>query len=177
MEPGELRTTGNELDFAIQGGGFFQVQKPDGQTGYTRDGEFHKSSQGQLVTKQGFPVIGQGGTIQLDQNNAAIEISPGGVVTQGTTQRGQLKVVDFNDSKLLTPSGGGVYVARAQGLTPTDKPDSLVRQGFLEEGNTNTSREMADLITVMRSSEANLKIIQMQDERMGKTISELGSPN
>ena len=76
--PGQLKPTGSNLDMAIEGPGFFSVKLPNGSTGYTRDGEFQLNTQGQLTTKQGYPVVSDGGSLTFDPNNTApINVSPG----------------------------------------------------------------------------------------------------
>ncbi len=174
---GESRYTGNVTDVALQGNGFFEVQMTNGSLGYTRDGEFSMNGAGQLAGKGGNVIMGQGGPIQLDRNSAdPITISSDGTVSQGTVTRGQLKVMKFDKPEMLNQASGGVFIPNAEaGLGTVDKPN--VRQFYLEAANTSTVKEMANMITVMRSSEANQRVIQMQDERMGKAISELGNPN
>lgn len=175
---GELKPTGVSTNLALEGAGFFEVQLPNGSHAYTRDGEFQLNAQGQLVTKQGFPVLGEGGPIQFDPNNGAqITISPTGEVSQGSDQKGTLKLANFNNPQLLTSVGGGLFEARDGSLIPSTDTKATVRQGFIEQGNTMPTTEMANLITAMRSFEANQRVVQMQDERMGKMISELGNPN
>src|SRR5882724_3427450 len=84
FQPGELKPTGNNMDFAIEGPGFITVQMPDGSKAYTRDGEFKLNSQGQLITKQGYRVLSDTGNLQFDPNNPApITVSGDGEVTQG----------------------------------------------------------------------------------------------
>jgi flagellar basal-body rod protein FlgG len=176
---GEVRRTDVNTDFAIEGNGFFEVQLPNGGTAYTRDGEFKTNAQGQLVTKQGYLVMGQGGPIQLDRNisSTGITVAPDGTISQGSEGRGKLNIVTFNDLNLLTPTGGGFFLAKDPALQPTDENIGIVRQGFLEGSNTSAVAEMANLISVMRAYEANQRVVQMQDERMGRAISELGNPN
>ena len=174
---GEIKRTDGNTDFAIDGAGFFEIQLPGGGTGYTRDGEFKVNAQGELVTKQGHLVLGEGGSIQLDRNGSvAINVAPDGTISQGGQTRGKLSVVNFNDPNLLTPAGAGTYLARDPGLQTTESK-ATVRQGFLEGANTSTVLEMANMINVMRAYEANQRVIQLQDERMGRAISELGNPN
>ncbi len=173
---GELRASTKPTDMAIQGPGFFEVQRPDGSLGYTRDGEFAISSNGELVTKSGFPVQGQGGPISLDRNNPnPITVTEQGDVVQGSDVRGRLKIMDFDNPALLAQIGGGLFSAAQAGIQGTPATNSTVRSGYIEGANTSSMREMTDLIAVMRSSEANQRIIQVQDERMGKVISELGT--
>ena len=175
---GEVRRTDGNTDFALEGPGFFEVQMANGGTAYTRDGEFKVNAQGQMVTKQGYVVMGEGGPIQLDRNNSVgITVALDGTVSQGSEVRGRLNVVSFNDPNLLTPTGGGFFLAKNPALQQDDTAQNSVRQGFLEGANTSAVNEMANLITVMRAYEANQRVVQMQDERMGRAISELGSPN
>lgn len=171
---GEMRYTGVKTDTAIDGPGFFEVQLPGGGTGYTRDGEFHVDGQGQLVTKSGLPVAGGSGTIQLDPNDPnPISIAPNGDISQGGARKGRLKVVEFNTPQLLTPMGGGTFGAFDPKLQPGDSTRASIRQGFLEAANTSSVAEMANMITAMRHFESNQRLVQLQDERMGKAISEL----
>jgi flagellar basal body rod protein FlgG len=174
--PAGLRSTGVDTDVAIDGAGFFAVQLPSGDVGYTRDGEFHRSPSGQLVTKNGYAVLGDGGPIQLDPGNPRLTISNTGEITQGTDPHGKIRIVAFNDPSKLTPTGGGYFTAQAPGLKSAEVPNISVRQGFLELANTNSVTEMTQLISSLRMFEMNQRVAQSQDERMGRTISEL-SPN
>jgi flagellar basal-body rod protein FlgG len=176
FSPGELRATGGITDIALEGRGFFQVQMPGGNTAFTRDGEFHLSAQGQLVTKEGYTVLGENGPIQFDRKNPApVSISPKGDVSQGTESVGKLKVVDFDNTKSLSPLSAGYFHTTNPDDLPKDVTDASIRQGFLENANTTSVMEMVNLMGAMRSFEANQRSIQMQDERIGRAISELGS--
>lgn len=175
---GQVRPTGVATDVAIEGDAFFEVQLPSGETAYTRDGEFHVNAQGQLVTKQGYAVLSDSGPIQLDLNNPApISISADGTVSQGADTKGKLKLTAFNDPRLLTPAGTGHFIATDINLVPAAATTASVRQGYLESSNASPVAEMAHLIAAMRQYEANSRVIQSQDERMGRAISELGNPN
>lgn len=175
---GEMRPTGAPTDVAIEGRGFFNVQLPNGTTAYTRDGEFHINASGQLVTKQGFLVLGDAGPIQLDTNlGGQVTIGPNGEVSQGAEARGKLKVVDFAQPQLLTQQQGGLFTVEDPTLLPLEVPQTTLRQGFLESSNVSSVLEMANLIGVMRGFEANQRTMQIHNERMGRTISELGTPN
>jgi flagellar basal-body rod protein FlgG len=178
FQPGELRATGNPMDFALEGPGFFEVQLPNGNRAYTRDGEFHMSAQGQLVTKQGYTVMGEAGPLQFDPNNGSeITVSASGDVTQGGEIRGRIRVVEFSNPATLTNAGDGYLLADKPNVQPGPASASFLRQGFVEAANTSPTAEMASLITAMRMFEANQRVLQMQDERMGRVISELGNPS
>jgi flagellar basal-body rod protein FlgG len=175
--PGQMRFTGENTDVAIDGKAFFEVQLPDGKLGYTRDGGFQFNAQGQLVTKEGFPVLGENGPIQLDPNSGSLlnslSISAYGDVAQDTESRGKLRIVEFNEPNLLTPATGGIYLAQHPTLFEVNSPTSTVRQRWLEAGNASPMTEMATLMTTMRSFEANQRALQLQDERLGRLISDL----
>jgi len=176
--PGEMKMTGVNTDVAIEGAGFFGVQLASGATGYTRDGEFQVNAQGQLATKQGYLVLGESGPIQLDKGNSSpMAISPTGEISQGEDIKGKLKIVTFDQPQLLTSINGGCFIANHPNLVPNEVQQPSLRQGYLEGSNTSSVSEMVNLITAMRTFEANQRIIQMQDQRMGQAISELGNPS
>lgn len=176
---GELQPTGSNTDVAIEGAGFFEIQLPSGDSAYTRDGGFRISANGQLVNKQGFPLLGEAGPIQFDRSSGIlpISISPTGEVSQGAEVRGKLKVVEFENPQKLTQIGGGLYSPGQYNQLPTLTKTSSVRQGFLEASNVSPVKEMASLISTMRAFEASQRVMQLHDERMGRAISELGNPN
>ena len=175
--PGEFKATGNPLDFALEGKGFFEIQLPNGEHAFSRDGEFHLNAQGQLVTKQGYSVVGDGAALQVDQSKGgALSISANGEISQGGEIKGRLKLAEFANPKLLTPIGSGMFRADNPKLVTSTTPTTQVRQGFIEASNISTTAQMAGLITAMRGFEANQKVIQMQDDRLGRTITELGTP-
>jgi len=178
FQPGELRATGGATDLALEGPGFFEVQLPNGNSAYTRDGELHVSAQGQLVTKQGYSVLSDSGPLQFDPNNGgAITISADGHVSQGGDVKGTLRLTEFKDPHALTSINDGFFLADKPEAQPETAVGTQVRQGFLEASNTSPTAEMASLITSMRMFEASQKVLQMQDERMGKVITEVGNPS
>jgi len=174
---GDLQPTGNKNDVAIEGKGFFSVQLPNGPTVLTRDGEFQISAKGQLVTKEGYAVLGDSGPINLDLGNPApMSIAPTGEVSQGADLKGKLKISEFAKPELLTQISGAYFAANNPNLK-SQPGASTLRQGYLEGSNTSVVREMANMMTAMRSFEANQHVIQIQDDRLGKTISDLGNPS
>jgi flagellar basal body rod protein FlgG len=173
---GGLKATGVPTDVAIDGKAFFSVQLPGGTTGYTRDGEFEVNSQGQLSTKEGYPVLGQSGPIQLNPRDPSpISISSSGDVSQGASAKGKLALAEFSNPQLLTQVNSSYFAAQNPGLQ-SQATTSTVRQGYLEGSNSSTVLEMAGLMTAMRGFEANQHVIQIQDDRLGKTIADLGNP-
>ncbi len=176
FEPGEYRHTGNNTDVAIDGPGFFEVQMPDGQSAYTRDGQFGLNSTGQLVSKDGHLVMSEGGPIQVDLSNPEpLQFSKTGEVSQGAVTKGKLKVVDFNNPQLLE-RGGGYFFAGAPGLEVQPVSAVAIRPESIEAANTSPMTEMTALLTSMRMFETNSRLMQMQDQHMEKTVRDL-SPN
>jgi flagellar basal body rod protein FlgG len=171
---GELNKTGNNLDFAIQGKGFFQVRSPSGEMAYTRNGEFHLNSSGGLTTKEGYPVMGANGPLSLEGGSGPVTINADGVIQQGAQPVGKLAVYDASDPQKLVKLNGGLYGADpaaplSRMATPT------VVSGSLESSNVAPIREMVNLITVSRAYEANQKVIQTDDDNTDKAIQALGN--
>ena len=175
FQQGDLRATGNQMDFAVEGPGFFTVQAQDGNKYYTRDGEFQLDSKGQLVDKRGYAVLSTKGAIQFNPNNdGPITISASGDVSQGDQVKGTLALVEFKDPQKLTPTGTATFEADPTTSPTTPATKTQVRQGFVEGANTSPTTEMVSMITAMRLFESNQKVLQMQSDRMSKAITELG---
>jgi flagellar basal body rod protein FlgG len=175
FQPGEIHASSSPMDFALEGPGYFNVQMPGGQMAYTRGGSFELNSKGQLVTNQGYPVMSEGGTIQLNPNSSdPLTVSATGEVSQGQVHMGKFKLTEFSNPQYLTTIGAGSFEADNPDAGPTSAIGTRVRQGFLEEANTSPTTEMSGLVTAMRMFEANQKVMQMQSDRMSRTISELG---
>jgi flagellar basal-body rod protein FlgF len=173
--PGDMQYTGDNNNVGIEGKGFFQVKLPNGAKALTRDGEFQVNSKGQLVTKEGYTVLSSGAPVQLDTSNKGpLSISANGDVSQGSDVQGSLNLVDVNKPELLTQISGAYFLANNSAIKTQPATGSL-RQGYLEGANTTSVGEMANMMTAMRTFEANQHVIQIQDDRMGKAISELAS--
>ena len=181
FSPGELKYTGNGTDVAIEGNGFFEVRLPNGTTGLTRDGEFQVNARGQLVTKESCLVLGvnsQGVRVPIQLNadhSGPLSISSTGNVNQGTQPIGRLVVTEVDKPHLLTQISGGYFLAENAKLVQRPSQANL-REGYLEGSNSSTLSQMASLMTAMRGFEANQHVIQIQDDRLNRTISELGNP-
>lgn len=174
---GQMNPTGAATDFAIDGPGFFQVLLPNkAGSAYTRNGSFQVNAKGELVTQQGYPVANDSGTpVQLDPTSSApITVSATGDVSQGGEIKGRIHLAEFQDVHQLETIGGGYFLANNPAAKPGPAKSSQLRQGYLEGGNASPTVEMASLLTAMRMFEANQKVVQFQDERMGRVITDLG---
>ncbi len=175
FQPGELHVSSNPMDFALEGPGFFTIQLPNGHLAYTRGGEFELNAKDQLVTNQGYPVLSDSGPVQFNPNSSdPITISTSGEISQGQENKGKLKLVEFDNPNLLTMIGAQDFQSNSPAAQPTPATSTKVRQGFLEAANTSPTTEMAGLVTAMRMFEANQKVMQMESDRMSRTITDLG---
>ena len=173
---GNLQQSGNKLDVAIQGNGFFQVTMPDGTTNYTRDGAFQVDSQGRLVTATGLPVA-NGVTVPV--NATSIAIGADGVVTAQITGStapqsiGTIALANFLNPAGLEPKGQNLYAEStasgqpASGTPGANGPGSLM-QGFVETSNVNVVQELVTMIQTQRAYEMNSKAIQTSDQMLQK---------
>jgi flagellar basal body rod protein FlgG len=177
FQTGDMQYTGNNNDVGIEGKSFFEVQMPNGVKVLTRDGEFQVTAKGKLVTKEGYSVMNQEGLpIQLDPNNHdPLAISEAANLSQGADPKGKLKLTDVDHPEMLTQISGAYFLANNPKLHELAGTGSL-RQGYLETSNTSVVGEMANMMTAMRGFEANQHVIQIQDDRLGKVISDLGNP-
>ena len=169
---GQLTNSGEKLDIAIQGDGFFEVQRPDGTIGYTRAGSFKLSAQGQVVTVDGLPVLS--GFQPIPPGTSSISVSEDGQVTIGTPNGNQtfsLTVARFANPSGLRSLGGNLYAETAASGTPEmGKPGEQgfgrTIQGYIEASNVNIVEEMVNLIVAQRAYEINSKSIQTSDEML-----------
>jgi len=164
---GALQKTGNDLDLAIQGSGYFVVQTADGSM-YTRNGSFQVSAKGQLVTAAGDPVMGDKGVIAMPPGS--VSISPDGTISSNGAVAGKLKLVSFPAGTTLTSAGESYYSAPPK--TETAATDSSVKQGMLESSNVNPVTSMVELITAQRSAEMMQRELSMYSSEMDKTATQ-----
>jgi flagellar basal-body rod protein FlgG len=173
---GALQQSGNKLDVAIQGNGFFQVTMPDGTTNYTRDGSFQVDSQGRLVTATGLP-IANGVTVPANAISVAIA-SDGSVTAQipGTPNPqtiGTIALASFINPAGLDPRGQNLFAeSPASGQpntgTPGDNGLGSLMQGYVETSNVNVVQELVTMIQTQRAYEMNSKAIQTSDQMLQK---------
>lgn len=171
---GETQPTRRELDVALQGEGFFEVQMPDGTKAYTRAGELRVRPDRTLVTASDAEILSTGGNpIQLLPQGGKVTINQDGSIVQGDATIGRLAVTQFADTSKLIPLSAGVFMAGAgAGASAAEEPEVL--QGYLEASNVTPLREMVDLVQIARAYEANQKLIQSRDESMKQTLEKLG---
>ncbi len=179
---GQLTQTGNDLDLALVGRGWFQVKDAQGNTLYTRAGAFNTDQNGQLVTADGYAVEP---SITIPQNTSKITISRSGQVFaqvgNSTTQTsvGQLTIANFANEAGLEPLGDNLFrQTDASGspvvANPNDPGFANIQQGYLESSNVDPVKEITDLISAQRAYEMNSKVIQAADEMSSVVSKSLG---
>ena len=173
MTQGDFNQTGNVLDVAIQGQGFFQVTRPDGTLAYTRSGNFHLTNQGQIVTAEGDPILP---AITIPSNATAVTISAYGVVTAtipGQTNAAQLGVMQlatFANPGGLNSIGGNLFTQTfSSGNAITEAPGGTaglgtLEQGYLEGSNVDVVSEFVQMILAQRAYESNSKVVHVADD-------------
>jgi flagellar basal-body rod protein FlgG len=190
---GALKETQSDFDLALDGKGFFTVQTPWGER-YTRNGSFHLGKEGYLETKEGYPLLGEKGPIQVKANNFQIDktgrvwinaaytedpnimVSREGNTWEETTLLDTLKIVDFDIERYIEKQGSSLYRStdvsgEAQILEEGRRP--RVIQGFTEAANVDPVIEMVQMIEVNRAYEANQKVIQTEDSMLGTLINQV----
>jgi flagellar basal-body rod protein FlgG len=176
---GSVAETGNALDLAISGSGFFQVELPDGNIAYTRDGNFSRDANGMLVNNSGLPLAGQ---IEVPTDAVAVEIAQDGTVTAlmagDNTQVdiGHIELAKFANAGGLEALGDNLFAETdSSGLPFYGEPGSegfgVVRQGYLEQSNVDIVNEMVRLIEAQRAYETNSKMVQTAEDMMSVTNS------
>ncbi len=171
MSQGFTKRSGRDLDLAIQGQGFFEIETPDGIR-YTRNGTFMVDKDGSLVTSEGYGVLGGGGVIKLKGSNFVV--SADGDISDKDGSLGKLNIINFENPEMLVREGNyysapGEWVKEA----PTDEMTEVL-QGHLEVSNVNAVKAMTTMIECMRSYESQSKMIQTIDEITRKAIEEVG---
>ncbi|HYC72675.1 MAG TPA: flagellar basal-body rod protein FlgG [Opitutaceae bacterium] len=169
---GQLTSTGEKLDVAIQGDGFFEVQRADGTIAYTRDGSFKLNAQGQVVTVDGLPILS--GFQPVPPGTESITIAEDGNVTlqsSGGAQTFRLTLTRFANPAGLRSLGGNMYEETAASGTPEagnagEQGFGRTIQGYVETSNVNIVEEMVNLIIAQRAYEINSKSIQTSDEML-----------
>lgn len=167
---GSMEQTGNPLDLALEGEGFFTVQTPAG-TAYTRDGRFSMDAAGQLVTREGYPVLGGGSPIQLDPNQPDIGIARDGSISQAGAIVGTLDTVAFDTPGGLEKIGDNLWKGTGQAPRPVNS--LRVMQGMTESSNVNSIQEMSAMIEISRAYTSVSKMISDSNELRQTSIDKL----
>ena len=173
---GNLQQTSNDLDVAVQGEGFFQIQMPDGTAAYTRDGSFQRSNQGTLVTASGYPVQP---AITIPANAQSVTIGSDGTVTvtqpgsPTPVQIGTIQLATFINPAGLQSQGQNLYVESGSSGAPTAvQPGTngagVLNQGYVETSNVNVVEELVNMIQTQRAYEINSKAITTSDQMLQK---------
>ncbi|GJL93746.1 MAG: flagellar basal-body rod protein FlgG [Hyphococcus sp.] len=177
MTQGTIKSTGGDLDLAVEGKGFFEITLPSGESAYTRDGAFKRSAEGVVVNGEGFPLAGN---ITIPEGARSITINSEGEMfayfdgQAGGQQVGTINLVTFTNTKGLEPLGGNLYreTDASGGPLPGQAGQDgrgLMRQGYLEESNVDVVQQIAELIEAQRGYELNSKVISAADQMMGAT--------
>lgn len=174
MAEGAFRTTGNQLDFAISGDGFFKVQTPEGIR-YTRNGHFQLDNTGRLVTGAGHPVLGEGGApIFFDAEETEITVAGDGTISTVLGERGRLALAAFDNPRALTKTGNNL-LETAQ--PEREAEEAKLMQGALEDSNVQAIEQMTNMIEVMRSYTSAAKLVETASEMKRRAVQELGGRN
>jgi flagellar basal-body rod protein FlgG len=171
---GNLRNSNGPLDLAIQGDGFFQINLPSGEIGYTRTGSFHLNAEGAIVTNEGYLLEPQ---IAIPNNATSITISKDGIVSAtipnsvGSQQVGNIQLATFQNPAGLRANGGNIFLATTQSGDPqvgaaAEESRGSIAQGFIEDSNVSVVEEMVNMILGQRAYEANSKVIKAADEML-----------
>jgi flagellar basal-body rod protein FlgG len=176
---GSLKNTGNDFDLALIGEGFFCIQKPEG-VHYTRKGDFTLDAKGVLVTRNGHPVIGDGGEISVKDavnplKNKAFEVDEEGNVFVNGQQAGRLRIVKFPEPDKLMKMGDTLFKPADNSPGPQEAEDAKVSQGFVELSNVDVVKMMTEMIAVLRGYETYQKVIRSAHEAYTKSINEVGT--
>lgn len=171
---GTLQNSDNALDMAIEGSGYFQIERPDGSTGYTRAGNFNLTAEGNLVTSDGQPLVP---AIQVPQGATSLTIGNNGTVSAtlaGQTEvseLGQIELANFTNPAGLLSVGNNILIETAASGAPQvgqagAEGLGTIRQGALEQSNVNIVEELVNMIETQRAYEVNSKMISATDEML-----------
>jgi flagellar basal-body rod protein FlgG len=167
FEQGQLKETGNALDIALDGEGFFSVQTSQGLQ-YTRKGNFVLNTDGTLVTQEGYPVQGKGGG-QIQISGQQVLVDPSGAIIVDDVEVGSLNIVEFANKKGLLKIGDSLYRQQNSNDLGTPASKTMVQQGFIEGSNVDPIKMMTEMINVIRGYESYQKVLQSLNEIDVKT--------
>lgn len=172
MTQGAIRVTGNPLDMAIMGDGFFVVNTPQGER-FTKQGDFTVNAEGVLSTKEGYPVVGEGGEIRIVGDEVTVT-EFGGISTEEMPEK-MLTLVSFDENTKFLKQGQYYSVSEGRVNRSPAAGELRIEQGSLEGSNVNSAKEMINLIEIMRRYDTQSKMIQTLDDITKKTINDVGN--
>ena len=170
---GGLLPTGNDLDVAIQGPGWFVVDTPNGER-YTRNGGFMLNAGGELVTSEGHPVMGEAGPIVFGTEDVDIAIAADGTISSAAGEKGKLRLVTFETDMALRPEGVSLYATDAN---PVPATDARVAQGMVEKSNVQPVLEISRMIEVSRAYQSLASTLERTDRLRREAIDSLAEVN
>lgn len=170
FEPGPMIQTGNPLDVAINGAGWFAIDTPQGER-FTRDGSFNLNSQGRLVTHHGYPVLTDGGPVDFAPTETNITIARDGTISSSAGVRGRLRVNEFANKGDITAAGDNLY----KGTNPQASTTSAITQGSLERSNVESVKELSAMISVTRTYQSIANWMKDADDLRRNAIDKLGT--
>jgi flagellar basal-body rod protein FlgF len=185
---GDLKETGQKTDLAlvdgnlpvneagVKGSIFFMVQNANGETRYTRNGNFTLDAQGFLTTNEGFYVLDENGE-RIQLTSEAFQVTPDGTIFENDVRVARLGIAFANNPNNMVKEGNGLFRSEG-GVLPSamNNPNVTyqIQQGFLERSNVDVARSMTDMMSAYRAFEANQKILQAYDKSMDKAVNEIG---
>ncbi|MGF1608275.1 MAG: flagellar basal-body rod protein FlgF [Kiloniellales bacterium] len=173
LEQGPITQSGNPLDLAIRGDGYFTVETPGGER-YTRRGTFMLDQDGQIVTPEGYPLLAAGGTpIVIAPDSGPITIASDGTVSTDSDQLARIELVAFEDEQYLTRTEGGLY--EAGDLNPEVVAEPNIQQGMIEGSNVKGIVEVTKLMETVRNYQSAAKLAEGEHERQRRAIENLVS--
>jgi flagellar basal-body rod protein FlgG len=176
MTQGALRQTGNDLDLAIEGDGFFSLTLPDGRTAFSRDGQFYLDVDRQIVSSGGYPLVWDG---EIPEDAEELHVNPDGTVMalqdNNWSQIGTIELTRFANPSGLLSYGQNLWLetpisGEAQAGTPGEENMGRILGGAIEQANVNISEEMVQMITLQRSFEMSLRTFQQTDTMLAQAI-------
>ena len=173
---GNLTYTGNSLDMAVDGEGFFTLETDNGIR-YTRNGQFQLSNTGEIVTATGGKLLGESGPIQIPPGGREILVDSKGNIKVDGSNIGTLMITNFTDLTSLVSTGDSAYIAPIEAVNENNDIEIKVAQGYLESSNVDIVIEMVDMIANMRSYEASNNVIKSFSDLMERLISSQSNIN
>jgi flagellar basal-body rod protein FlgF len=170
IRAGDFTHTGNSLDLAIKGDGYFVVQTPAGER-YTRNGRFQLDADGRIVNSNGYALLGDGGgAITVPQGSGAVSVGRDGTITTDAGNVGTIGIVSFTNPRALVRADGGLFIAN-EAPVPAEKAEII--QGSIENSNVKAVVQITEMINVLRSYQQAQRIVDSENERVTRAIRSL----